>query len=353
MKTDKDKNEHNFTFAEIDSKAPNKVQLMRTIKAEHGYYGNIELAKEDLRAFKKNFDLNKNRIDLAVDYGHNSGDEAAGWIKDIELANNDNQLWITVDWTPTAQKKIEDKEYRYLSADFVMKFRDPETGEDIGALMRGAGLTNRPFIKDMSAILSEFDDVELSPEQETKIRDVIFGDELKPNEKDKEMNLDDIKKGVVTLSDTDKKDVAKAMGITVADANTAKQLSDVTKERDDLKAENKKLSDDAAQAEKDAEFAIMLSDGKAVEAQREAFMEGNIAEFAKLSTETNTEETGAETGDNGEAEEGEVKDEDEAHAKLSELATAKSDKDGIEFSDALSAVIHDDANAKLVEKAGI
>ena len=83
----KDTNDKDFIFAEINAAAPDKVQLMRTIKAEHGFYGSINLESDDLRKFKENFDNKVLRIDIAVDYSHMAYLEAAGWITDVELQN--------------------------------------------------------------------------------------------------------------------------------------------------------------------------------------------------------------------------------------------------------------------------
>ena len=340
-----------FIFAEIDNKAPESVQLMRTIKSEYGFYGSIELSKDNLRSFKKNFDLNKNRIDLAVDYSHMSHLEAAGWIKDIELKENDTQLWIDVEWTPEAKKKIESKEYRYLSADFSMKFVDKETNEMIGDLLHGAGLTNRPFIRGMNPILSEFDGVDLNSEQMKQIRDIVL-EETKPNKKENNMPLEAILKQVDKLSDEDKTKLANKLGVKKkASDEKDKKFADTQAENVRLSDENAQLKEDKKKAEKEAEFTALLSSGKAVEAQREAFMKDDLAGFAKLSEEINTDEKGSDDGANGNEPTGD-ETEESAGAKLSEMADKLAEKDGIDFSDAISQVVSDPANAKLAEKAG-
>ena len=133
------------------------VQLMRTGKFMHPFFEDFEITEEMFKSFKKNFNKKVKKIDLAVDFSHNSHLEAAGWIRKVELRENNTQLWITVEWTEAARQKILDKEYRYMSADFTIDFVDNETSKKFGPTLNGAALTNRPFIKDMEAVLSELD----------------------------------------------------------------------------------------------------------------------------------------------------------------------------------------------------
>ena len=136
------------------------VQLLRTGNFKYGGYGAFDITSDNLRQLKSNFDSNVRRVKIAVDYFHASYAEAAGWIEAIELRNADNELWITVDWTAEAVEKIMGKEIRYLSADMDFNYMDIESGVEFGCVLMGAGLTNRPYIKDMKAIISELSGID-------------------------------------------------------------------------------------------------------------------------------------------------------------------------------------------------
>lgn len=346
--TKKDENIMQYCFAEIDNKAPEFVQLMRTIKAEHGFYGSVVVSKDDLRKFKENFDTKKRRTEIAVDYSHMAHLEAAGWIKSIELREDDSELWIQVEWTKEAAQKIEDKQYRYLSADFSMKYIDEETGEVIGQVLHGAGLTNRPFIRGMKAILSETNGLELSEEQISKIRDIMHGKDLQFKEKDMKMDFKEMLKAAKGLNEHEKKELLDALGMKpeteVKASELTVKLSEVETENAKLKAENAKLAEDKAKADKEAKFNVMLAEGKVVEAQREPYLLGDLDKFASLKADVNLSAIGSEAP---EGKEGEPKTASEAAQKLSEMANKLATEKGIEFSDAMSEVIH--ANEKLYE----
>ena len=60
-----------------------------------------------------------------------------------------------VDWTPNGEKILAEKEFRYLSAEFDVDYTDNETPDiSHGTVLLGAGLTNRPVIKRMDAVIT-------------------------------------------------------------------------------------------------------------------------------------------------------------------------------------------------------
>ncbi|MDD5087204.1 MAG: phage protease [bacterium] len=81
-----------------------------------------------------------------VDYEHNHfwGDtRASGWI--LEVQARADGLWGRVEWTETAAGEIQRREFRYVSPVWDLDFKDTQTGDRIGAVFFGAGLTNDPF----------------------------------------------------------------------------------------------------------------------------------------------------------------------------------------------------------------
>lgn len=302
------------------------VQLLRTGDFKYGGYGAFQITPDMLRELKSNFDSNVRRVKIAVDYFHESFAEAAGWIEAIELRSGDNELWITVDWTPEAVEKIMAKEIRYLSADMDFNYMDIESGQEHGCVLMGAGLTNRPYIKDMKAILSE----------------LAVGDRKKNillNDKKKETNMptfDDIMKCVAELSDDQKAQLADKLGtvkaseveanaaaLKLAEAAANAKSSEVKQLSDEVGALKKQLEESA----KAGKFAKLLSDGKAVEAQRAAYMSGDMEAFVAGAVKLNLSEDGSSAAEEG------VKNADAALKKLNEIAAEKEKSGSMTFAE--------------------
>ena len=112
---------------------PTRVQLMRSGTFFDKRYGKVEIKKEHFENMIKKFGEQVRGIELMIDYKHDTEAEAAGWIKDLEILDvqlsagdpengidpiYESQLWAVVDWTIPGAKKLSDKEFAYLSADF-------------------------------------------------------------------------------------------------------------------------------------------------------------------------------------------------------------------------------------------
>lgn len=129
------------------------VQLFRTGTFYHSEYGQFQIKPEDLKTMEHNFKNKVRGIDIAIDYKHDSEDIAAGWIQSLELSNDGTELWAKVDWTPQGKKVLSEKEFRYLSPDFTFNYQDNESLKKFGPVLLGAGLTNRPTIKNMEPVV--------------------------------------------------------------------------------------------------------------------------------------------------------------------------------------------------------
>lgn len=336
----------NFELQEMGTTDITWVQLIRTGKFNHALFGKFDITEKVLREFKMNFDRKARGVDIAVDYFHESFAEAAGWIREIELRENDSQLWIKVEWTPKAEERILEKEIRYISADFDLDYVDSETGTEYGATLYGAGLTNRPHVKGMKAIFS----------------DEIVGHSQTKNKEGITMTIDfnDILASVGELSEDEKLQLGEKLGFSVkaseaeaentkklADAENAKKLAEKTLSEKD--ADIKTLSDkvatllaDNAEKDKTAKFNDMLTNGTVVEAQRKAYMDGDMAEFAKNAVAVNLSEEGSGSTDSDE--------EATAEIKLSEIAQTKIKDQGVSFKEAYKSAIKE--NPALASKLG-
>ncbi len=320
-----------FTLAEITATDIEWVQLIRTGKFPYGYDDEFEITKEVLREFKLNFDRKARRVELAVDYFHENLSIAAGWFQEIELRENDSQLWIRVDWTDAAKEKILGKELRYLSAEFHLKYKDEETNVEYGATLYGAGLTNRPHVKDMQAMFSE------TSKLKTQKKDITMPE------------FNDILEAVGSLSEDEKLQLGEKLGFSkkasegddeavakLAAAETAKTLAeDSVKEKTtevvtltakvtELSTKFSELEKTNAEKDKTILFNEMLTNSTAVEAQRDAYMKGDITKFAENAVAgINLKPTGSSAGSNDDTV-------NVATAKFNELSNALSEDEGID-----------------------
>ncbi len=255
------------------------IQIFKAGVFNHLWYGEINFTPAIFLAMVQNFKDNVLQIDCPIDYDHEMG-EAAAWIKDLYLSQDQTELWANVKWTPPGKVAIDDQLYRYLSGDFVWNFVDNEKSLEYGPVLWGAALTNRPFLKGMAPT--------------TELNDINGG---------MNMNLVELQAENSRLSEK-----IRVLGVS-ADASQAEVKS--LKEAIDasgvklkaLETENVTLKANVATSAKEAQFAVLLSQGKAVPAQKESFMAGDMIKFAELAGQTNQQTTGsgkaAEGGEGG------------------------------------------------------
>ena len=259
-----------------DSNVGDKVQLFRVGTFHHAEYGKFNITPELLKTMEQNFKLGVRGVDLAIDYRHDSEDVAAGWIKEVTLSEDGKELWATVEWTPNGSKVLSEKEFRYLSPEFVFDYQDNETLKTYGPTLLGAGLTNRPTIKKMEPV------IELSE----------YSEPLKQNKEVKSM---DPKKEIMALLDKmSPEQLAEILAkLKPAPESESPEMAEMKKKLADAE---KQLAD-AAQAkacsEKKQAFAKLLSEGKVCKAQEEAYLSGDMVKFAELTATVKLSETGS------------------------------------------------------------
>lgn len=243
----------------------NIVQVLRAGEFSHPEYGDFKVSTEDLAAMVRNFDERVRGTDIAIDFAHESEHEAAGWIQKLYLKENGTELWAEVKWTPTGQKALVDREYRYLSADFAFAYRHNETKSEYGPTLFGAGLTNRPFVKNMAAVVELNEGKGNMQMDDKKIQDM-------------EKELADLKK------EKESRDVEFA--------EMKKKLSEY--EASNKKSEEEKLAAETKVAEmkRTEGFNKLLTEGRACEAQRESYMSGDMDAYAAAYVPVNLDEKG-------------------------------------------------------------
>lgn len=320
----------------IDGKLCRKMQVIRTGTFTDPRYGKFEISNAMLSDMVKNFTDGIRGITPALDYGHKSDEKAAGWFKEvvIEKGDKDFGLYAFIEMTPSGQKVLDEKEYGYLSADFDSNYKDNESGKKFGCVLLGAGLTNRPVIKHMNSV------IELSEKAGKKGDDEMDEKEL-ADFKALASTLKcgsaaDLKKKLAKMKDMDDDSDDGA------DAKKAKQkLSEMTTQLTLEQEKNKVLDAQVKKAAKDAEFTKLLTEGKACEAQREAFLEGDMVKFVTLAEPMKTKTTGNGGGGAGAA----GKDADDEILELAEKAVKEKK---LSMREAISFVLSE--NPKLAEK---
>jgi phage I-like protein len=285
---------------------PEKIQLFRvgTFKKlmPGGKSITFSITRETLEEIIENWKANVRGTDLALDFAHKSDEEAAAWFTDLTIENGGRELWAEVEWTPDGYAAVEGKKFRYISPDFVFGWRDNETGKKYGATLFGAGLTNRPVIKNMAPT------VEL-----TEVTDMAKTRKTAPK-KISELTKEELEIRLADETDEEKREFIELRleEMTAAEADDAADEDDADEEDDAPPADKKKpkkplnleemtaayekvcaeLADikkgmsaqlaETRKEKKEASFSLLCAEGKAVPAQKKAFMADDMVTFANL-----------------------------------------------------------------------
>lgn len=304
-----------------ENTVPKEIQVLRAGK----YYHNgreITVTPEHLKKMIVNFEEKRRGVDLMVDFGHDTEGEAAAWFDNVYLTEDGTELWAGVIWTESGKQAVIDKKYRYISADFDFNYVDNETLTEYGPTLFGAGLTNRPVVKRMQPViqLSEknAENKENKMELEQKVdalADMLKSliEKLEPKEELKEELKEEPKKEETGNKEDDEK---------------KEQLSEIAK----LKKENEDLV-------KTNQFNQLFAENKVVEAQREAFMKGDMVAFSENAVKLNTNDKGTINKDET------PKD---AEAEIIKLAEKMCTEEKIDYGKAVSIVLAN--NPKLSEE---
>lgn len=236
-------------------------------------YGHeFEITDQVLDTMVSNFNKNVlKKQHLPIDYSHDNHQKAAGWITELKLGDDKKTLFAKAQWTPAGKKALLDREFSYFSAEFVLSHFDAETGLEHGPVLRGGGLTNIPFLKLPPIIPLHEDGRELSA--------IFFEEENKMDP----VKLAEVQKQVEHLTaerDAMKTQVAKL-------TEDLSKFGDIAVRFTQLETQNKELDAQLKLSRKNDEFNKLLSEGRACEAQRNAFVTENFAEYAAKAEKVN------------------------------------------------------------------
>lgn len=256
----------------------------------------------------------------ALDFGHDSEGKAAGWIKNLFLSEDGSKLFADVELSGSGKQAIESKDYGYISAEFVTKYKDNETNTSHGIVLLGAALTNRPVIKGMESVLtlSETNQKEktMNEEQQKLLESMGF------------KSIEELMAAYKAMKDKQEAEMSAAPAKEEEMKKLSESKTDAEKKLSEAEDKIKTLEEKVALGNKEQEFSKLLSEGKAVPAQKNAFMKGDMSEFAKNAGKVKLAEqgSGAEGSDNS--------DED----ALVEKATKLSEEKKISFREAYKQV---------------
>ena len=104
-------------------------------------YGRVSITPDKIKQMAVNFGKCP-AYDVPVKLGHSDGAKSPG--KVIGVQAKDSGLEITMLVDADTAKAINDKQYRYMSAEFDEDYHDKKTGEKVGAVLLGAALVNQP-----------------------------------------------------------------------------------------------------------------------------------------------------------------------------------------------------------------
>lgn len=273
------------------------IQIFKAGVFSYWQPGDMTLSREVFNSMVVNFQNKCRGVDLAIDYGHNAFEEAAGWIKELYLSDDQTELWAKVDWTNKAKEKIADKQYRYISGEFSYEYED-DKGMKYGPCLFGAALTNRPFLKDMKSV------IDLNEQEKIK--------------------MDEIKK-------LNEKVSALEINLSTKDQEISKLKNEI------IEMENKSIEDKKA-----FQFNEMLKVGKVCEAQRESFMNNDVVKFSELAAPMNLSAKGNSSDPKNSTIELSKEDAEEKILKLAEEKTLK----GMKFRDAIHEILNENPELK-------
>lgn len=327
------------------------VQILRVCTFYHDRYGKVDITEKLLSEMVENFKSNARGIDIMIDYEHESQGPAAAWIKELMiLGESDKGLFAKVEWTKSGRKRLSDGEFKYLSADFDPAYRDNENPEkNLGAVLLGAALTNRPVIKRMAPVI-ELSEYTLQNEGEGYMEKEMKEKEMGEKKEMQEPREDKLKQ---IMKDLDAENVEDLMQII---SNMKKKLE----EMEGMSTELSELKKEKAMSEKEKKFNKLLSEGKVLEAQREKAMKlseesfNGFLELAEMNTPVKLSEIGHGHKETKEQEEKKKAPEKDPEDELTEIAVKLSEEKNIPLWEAQSIALSEnpELQKKYEEKQG-
>ena len=140
---------------------PELISLSKTGVYTPAYGRSREIRADHFDQMIRNFNNNIMKTKISVYYSHwDMRRTAAGELKKLSVMENpagEKFLQGEISWTPNARKSLEQREYKYVSAEIDFDFsraKDTDGGYDhYGTVLTGIALTNEPAVYDLPAIV--------------------------------------------------------------------------------------------------------------------------------------------------------------------------------------------------------
>lgn len=177
-------------------------------------YGRVSITPEKVKQMVENFGKCP-AYEVPVKLGHSDGAKSPGKVIGVEAKDNGLEITMSVD-SETA-KAINDKQYRYMSAEFDEDYHDKKTGERVGAVLLGAALVNQPA--------------------HPYVAPLVLADNIEGN--DKSMSeLEDLRR---KLLEAETQKAQAEAELKAEHEKHSKEAEESAKKLSDMEAENKKL----------------------------------------------------------------------------------------------------------------
>lgn len=195
---------------------PTVIELAKTVKGDHPWYGEVKIDKDHIKEMKKNFSNKSHGIDVAINLDHKR-ENAVGWVDSVATVRNDNRLIGSIKWNNKGLEILENKEYRYISPEIRYNYKHHLTKKEHGTVLTGAALTNYPFLQMKPVVkMDQKEDIEsinkkrsFNMDEETK-KDQSKANELELKLKDSEHRNKELENEVKNLNNLIHKSIAEA-----------------------------------------------------------------------------------------------------------------------------------------------
>ena len=202
-------------------------------------YGRISITQSEIQQMADNFGKCP-AYEVPVKIGHSDGAKSPGKVIGVEAKPEGLEITMLVD-EETAQA-INDKQYRYMSAEFDEDYHDKKTGDKVGAVLLGAALVNQPAHPYVAPLVIA-DDIH-SHESEPE------NPETKSERKDENMSeLEDLKLQLSDMKAQKAQSDSELKTIREQSEETAKKLSELEAQNKELIAERERAEIAANEAE--------------------------------------------------------------------------------------------------------
>lgn len=163
-----------------------RFSTIEILKAGTVHDRGLKITKGMMDDFVNNFHDGVFGTDLQVNFSHDRGGEAAGWVQSVFVENG--ILFAEVEWTPVGKEKIKSKQFRFISSELAMNYPHFSTGEKIKNVLIGIALTNTPAVKGLAPVqLSEQVTIYLNNQEAMKDKTIkLEEEEVKVEEEVKE-----------------------------------------------------------------------------------------------------------------------------------------------------------------------